>query len=254
MSVTLSKLIMFVVLVSSCLAQTARAPGSPPRNVLIFVADGLRHSSVNPVDTPTLYSLQRRGVSFTNSHSVFPTFTTANASVIATGHFLGDTGDFSNVIFTGYPIFETGNFSKTAGTTTPFLESDTVLADLDSHFGGNYLNEISLIESARVAGFSTAVVGKLGPVAIQDVSELNPVHGHFNTPDTIIVDDLTNSPDGDGIPLTAEVTDALKAAGLPLVTPTRVQPQGNNSVAGTQYPNYGQQEERETICLNLLVT
>jgi hypothetical protein len=241
MSVNCFRLILFVVLGSTCFAQSARAPGQPSRNVLIFVADGLRHASVNPIDTPTLYSLQLRGVSFTNSHSVFPTFTTANASVIATGHFLGDTGDFSNVIFTGYPIFQTGNFSKAAGTTTPFLENDLVLADLDSHFGGNYLNEISLIEAARVAGFSTAAIGKLGPTAIQDISELNPIEGHLKAPETIILDDLTNSPDGDGIPLTTEMTQAVKAAGLPLMTPTRVQPQGNNSVPGTKYPNYGQQ-------------
>ncbi|WP_442949883.1 alkaline phosphatase family protein [Nostoc sp.] len=68
------------------------------RNVIIFVADGLRNGSVNPTDTPTLYSIRQLGVSFANSHSLFPTFTTPNASAIATGHYLGDTGDFSNTI------------------------------------------------------------------------------------------------------------------------------------------------------------
>jgi hypothetical protein len=29
---------------------------------------------------------------------VFPTFTTANASAFATGHHLGNTGDYSNAI------------------------------------------------------------------------------------------------------------------------------------------------------------
>ena len=45
-----------------------------------------------------------KGVNFKNSHSLFPTFTTANASAMATGHYLGDTGDFSNTIYTGYPV------------------------------------------------------------------------------------------------------------------------------------------------------
>ena len=45
-----------------------------------------------------------KGVNFKNSHSLFPTFTTANASGLATGHYLGDTGDFSNTIYTGYPV------------------------------------------------------------------------------------------------------------------------------------------------------
>ena len=59
-----------------------------------------------------------RGVNFKNSHSMFPTFTTANASAMATGHYLGDTGDFSNTIYTGYPVVAAG------GTVTPFLEVD----------------------------------------------------------------------------------------------------------------------------------
>ena len=40
----------------------------------------------------------KAGVRFTNTHSLFPTFTTPNASGMATGHMLGDTGDFSNTV------------------------------------------------------------------------------------------------------------------------------------------------------------
>lgn len=76
------------------------------RNVIIFVSDGMRHGSVSAEATPTLWAVRTQGVYFQNSHSLFPTFTTANASAIATGHGLGDTGDFSNTIWTGYPIFE----------------------------------------------------------------------------------------------------------------------------------------------------
>lgn len=81
-------------------------PSEPrPRNVLIFVFDGLRAGSVNAADSPTMFSIREHGVSFPNSHSLFPTFTTANASAIATGHYLGDTGDYSNQIYIGRPIF-----------------------------------------------------------------------------------------------------------------------------------------------------
>src|SRR5579864_3205862 len=72
--------------------------GVRPRNVLIFVFDGLRAGSVNSADSPTMSWIRDHGVSFANSHSLFPTFTTANASAIATGHYLGDTGDYSNQI------------------------------------------------------------------------------------------------------------------------------------------------------------
>jgi hypothetical protein len=48
------------------------------RNIIVFVADGLRPGSVHVRDTSTLYS-----VNYTNSHSLFPTFTTPNASAIS---------------------------------------------------------------------------------------------------------------------------------------------------------------------------
>src|ERR1700743_2268962 len=70
-------------------------------NVIIFVADGLRRGSVTPEDMPTLYKGRTAGVDFRKSHSVLPTFPRANAWVIAPGHALGDTGDFSNTIFPG---------------------------------------------------------------------------------------------------------------------------------------------------------
>src|SRR6476661_5965072 len=87
------------------LAAGPRAATQPRRNVILFVADGLRHGSVSEHDTPALWTVRTEGVHFENSHSVFPTFTTANASAIATGHGLGDTGDFSNTLWIGYPSF-----------------------------------------------------------------------------------------------------------------------------------------------------
>jgi predicted AlkP superfamily pyrophosphatase or phosphodiesterase len=67
-------------------------------NVVLFVADGLRSRMVDEATAPTLAAMAREGVYLRNSHALFPTFTTANASAMATGHMLGDTGDFSNTI------------------------------------------------------------------------------------------------------------------------------------------------------------
>jgi len=220
-------------------SSTPQAAASRQRNIFIFVADGLRHQSVNAADAPTMYSIATEGVSFVNSHSVFPTFTTANASAIATGHYLGDTGDFSNTIFVGYATFSTHNFGRDAGTVTPFVESDPVLGELDAHFGGNYLNEQTLLAAARMQGFQTAAIGKAGPSAIQDVAQLNPKAGAFTAPATIFMDDSAGT--ADGIPLTAEVASALKRAGLPVITPTRSQPAGNNVTPGTTVSNEHQQ-------------
>jgi Type I phosphodiesterase / nucleotide pyrophosphatase len=66
------------------------------QNIVLCVADGLRSAAVSPETAPTMARIRAQGVDFRNSHSLFPTDTTANASAIATGHFLGDTGDFGN--------------------------------------------------------------------------------------------------------------------------------------------------------------
>src|ERR1035438_8643330 len=104
-------------------------------NVILFVPDGLRALMVNEEHAPAMAALRDKGVNFKNSHALFPTFTMPNSSAMATGHFLGDTGVFSNPVFAGYPV------AAADGSVTPFIENDAVLGELDDHFGGNMLNE-----------------------------------------------------------------------------------------------------------------
>jgi len=184
-----------------------------PHNVILFVADGLRPGMVNDRTTPALADLMKNGVHFTNTHSMFPTFTTANAASLATGHRVGDTGDFSNTIDVGFPVPGAGD------SITPFLESDPVLGDVDSHFTGDYLNQETVMRAASAAGMSTATIGKLGPALIFDHTERSGNH-------TIVIDDSTGRPGG--VPLSEEVQKRLKAAGLDLQAPTR----GENGKAG----------------------
>src|SRR6202050_1434319 len=153
------------------LASAASAQSDWPRNLILFVPDGLRGRIVTPQTAPAMAEVRDKGVNFKNSHSLFPTFTTANASAMATGHYLGDTGDFSNTIYTGYPVGAAG------GTVTPFLEIDPVLRDVDEHFGGDYLNEETVLKMARAKGFSTAALGKLGPTLIFDHTDKTGTEG-----------------------------------------------------------------------------
>ena len=168
------------------------------RNIIVFVADGLRPGAINATDTPTMFGIKQTGVNFANSHSLFPTFTMPNASAIATGHYLGDTGDFSNTVYTGYPVLNAN------GSVTPFIENDPVLADInansnqadpDSGFSkGNYLTEETLLAYARTQGYSTAAIGKVGPVAIQEPTQDSRTGGATTpniTPKTVILDDAT---------------------------------------------------------------
>jgi predicted AlkP superfamily pyrophosphatase or phosphodiesterase len=208
---------------------TDKAAATPTRhNVIIFVADGLRRGSVTKEDMPTLYRVRTEGVDLRNSHSVFPTFTTANASVIATGHQLGDTGDFSNVIYTGG--YTTDPFAPAAtDSIAPFLENDGVLASVNAAYNGNYLTEKTLLTAAHEAGFSVASVGKLGPVGIQLISDLTrDPQGAMDIPHAaIIVDDTTGHPGG--VPLPLAFGTKLLESGLPAEAPLRTNGFGDSS-------------------------
>ena len=212
---------MYIRVVLAVAAMAVAAPGSAqtpvrqtsPHNVVIFVADGLRSRVVNDVTAPNFAALARQGVTLVNSHSLFPTFTMANASAIATGHYLGDTGVFSNTLYVAHPM------SNAAGSPTAFIENDAVLGDLDAHFAGNFLNEDTILKLARDKGYSTAAVGKHGPTLLFDHTERTGLQ-------TIIVDDITGT--AQGIPLSAEMGERLKAAGLAMATP----PRGANGIAG----------------------
>ncbi|MDE2376894.1 nucleotide pyrophosphatase/phosphodiesterase family protein [Bradyrhizobium sp.] len=194
----------------------ASAQNATPRNLILFVPDGLRALKVSPQTAPAMAEVRDKGVNFKNPHSLFPTFTMANGSAMSTGHYLGDTGVFSNTLYTAYSSGPAG------GTVTPFIENDGVLGDIDEHFGGNYLNEDTILKLARDKGFSTAALGKVGPTYQFD---------HTDRPDkpglhSIVFDDSTGGKNG--VALSDEVKAALTKAGLPLAAPSR----GDNAKAG----------------------
>jgi hypothetical protein len=189
------------------------AEAKRPNNLILFVADGLRALSVTADSAPAMAAVREVGVDFKKPHSVFPTFTTANASAMATGHQLGDTGNYSNTFYVGFPTESAG------GSVTPTVNNSRVRRELDQHFGGDYLSEETVLKAARVRGFSTAVIGKGEAASIFD-------HTEQTGEQTILFDDATGSPSG--ISLSEEVKAALRAAGLPLTTPR----QGENAKIG----------------------
>ena len=207
---------------------------------MVFIADGLRAAIVDAQTAPHMAELRERGVSFSNSHSLFPTFTMANASAMATGHYLGDTGVFSNTINVGFPV------PSAAGSITPFLENDAALGEVDKYFGGDSLNEMTLLKAANDAGFSTAAVGKLGPSLLWDHTDLAGMR-------TVVIDDSTGGPSG--IPLNANVIEAIKKAGLPLATPSRGENGQGGTVAtpGTKSANVAQQTYLTDVIAKVLL-
>ena len=204
-----------VLLLVLAVPAAAKAPARH-HNVIVFVADGLRYASVTPDIAPTFASLRHDGVDFSNSHALYPTVTTANASAIATGHYLGDTGDYGNTLWFGYPVQAQG------GTTLTFLEHDGVLRDVKAHFGDGYMGETSLLAAARAAGMTTAVIGKIGPAAIQDITAMDGAG--------IVIDDGANILIGlDGRPtgfvkIGDDLAKHIADAGLPNKAPLTALP------------------------------
>ena len=211
---------------SACAAPQASLQASRPHNVIIFVADGLRSQMVTPDTAPALAAVRDQGIDFRNSHSVYPTLTTVNAASIATGHAPGDHGDFGNTIFTGGDPLPAPVSATLVG-----LEEDQTLGLVNDRFGGNYLDEISLLAAARANGFQTAAIGKAGPVAIQDVTAR---HG-----ETLMIDDQTGAvaPARPGLPLSEDWQARIRAAGLVPRAPDR----GANAASGTHVANVEQQ-------------
>lgn len=222
-----------VVGASSLLVFAADSTRRP--NIIIFVADGFRPGSVNATDTPTLFRIRNEGVNFVNSHSVVPTVTMSNAAAIATGHYPGDSGLFGNNLFVGRRLFSSENFGQRPGTPTPNVENNQVLADINELFQGNYVREPTLLSVAREHGYNTVAVGKVGPTAMQGVSQVNVADRRFTVPSTIIIDGVTGT--STGIPLGADVAKWIADAHLGTGPPPRTQSAGTNVTPGSLSAN-----------------
>lgn len=168
-------------------AAAADRPTPPTkRNLLIFLADGLRPGSVTMEDAPTMAGLRDKGVDFTNTHSVFPTLTTVNGGVVATGHYPGDNGHYANSLYLGY------NVQCGLDANVVFVQDDCVLKSIKAHYPQDYLPQDTFMAAARKAGYNTATVGKLGPAAMQDIAALDTPNDSVDGPLGVFMDDYTN--------------------------------------------------------------
>jgi hypothetical protein len=107
---------------------------------------------------------------------------------------------------------------------TPFLEDDTVLGDLDKHFGGNYLDEVTVLEQAANQGYGVAAVGKAGPTLIFG-------HTKRDGKEIVIIDDRTGR--ADGVPLPSWLAEQMTLNDITVATPSR----GDNAANGTSVAN-----------------
>src|SRR5258708_2992206 len=134
----------------------ASLPASAGRATLniVLVLDGLRPDAITPAETPNLWRLRQEGVTFTNSHSVFPTVTRVNATAIGTGTLPGRNGVVGN-----------SQYVRAVDPNHAFLKDDTKkLVRLDEVTGGGMVlvktvGEILQERGKRLAAVSSGSTG-----------------------------------------------------------------------------------------------
>ena len=91
--------LLFAALLTAALPAFSQTPPRRAALHIVLVLDGLRPDSINASDTPNLHRLRTEGVTFANSHAVFPTVTRVNSSSIATGSYPARHGMMGNTVF-----------------------------------------------------------------------------------------------------------------------------------------------------------
>jgi arylsulfatase A-like enzyme len=171
---TVSAVLAFLAVLVGCSSASRNGGGTPPApaqtRIIVFVWDGLRPDSVGANDTPNLVRLRDEGVLFDAQHATYPTFTMINSASFATGNYPAKTGFYGNYVWVDGPA--DGGLSGTGAVVdlqqTVSTEDYGVLDALDRFYGGKALLSGTLFEAAQDAGFTTAVVGKVGAAYLQD--------------------------------------------------------------------------------------
>jgi predicted AlkP superfamily pyrophosphatase or phosphodiesterase len=214
--------------------------------ILIVVIDGLRPDSINSEDTPVLFRLRQEGVTYINSHSVFPTVTRVNAAAISTGTYPDVNGLVSNAMFV-----------PGVHPTRPFNTSDhRQLLRLRDVSNGRLLFARSLAERLNERGIRFAAVSSGSTGSALLLSHRAPegigllVNGNFDPGRRVAFPDESNvtilsrfgtAPSEEGSPLVDWTDRVLREYVLPELKPGVVfdwqtEPDGSQHRYGTGSP------------------
>jgi arylsulfatase A-like enzyme len=134
---------------------------SPRGHVVVVVWDGMRPDFVSEQNTPTLATLAKRGVTFRNHHSVFPSSTEVNGAAISTGSYPVHSGIIAN-----------NEYRPSIDPLKPIhTETLEAVRKGDQLTRGGYVRRPTIAEVVRRAGGKTVVAGAKPVVLLADRSQ-----------------------------------------------------------------------------------
>ena len=130
----------------------------PARHVVVMVWDGMRPDFVSEQNTPTLYELSRKGVTFANHHPVYLSSTEVNGTALSTGAYPSHDGIIGNSEYR--PAIDPLKLVHTEAVET------VRKGDFLTH--GNYVQLPTLAEIIRQGGRKSAVAGAKPVILLAD--------------------------------------------------------------------------------------
>ncbi|MGI8820533.1 MAG: alkaline phosphatase family protein [Chthoniobacterales bacterium] len=118
-------------------------------HVVLVAWDGMRPDFVSPENTPALWQLAQRGVTFRNHHSVYPSLTSVNATALATGVYPGRSGVLGNYEYR--PAIDLAKLVR--------MDEETTIREGDRTSDGRYLGAATIAEIVQTHGGSAALAG-----------------------------------------------------------------------------------------------
>ena len=130
-----------------CASAVAAGSTKPDRHVVVIVWDGMRPDFVSEQNTPTLWKLARKGVTFRNHHAVYPSATMVNGAAMVTGVYPGRSGIIANHMYR--PDIDPHHAID--------VEIPAVVRKGDELFRAKYISVPTIAELVQRAGGRTAV-------------------------------------------------------------------------------------------------
>src|SRR5712671_2073587 len=148
--------VVFALLQANLITSAAPNAATPTNHhVILVVWDGMRPDFVSEKNTPTLWNLAGRGVTFAHHHSVYISATEVNGTALSTGSYPANDGIVGNIEYR--PDID---LLKPIHTEFP-----AAVRKGDDLTQGKYLLRPTLAEILRRAGRTTLIAGAK-PIAL----------------------------------------------------------------------------------------